>query len=287
MLFTLRWFVVVLMLGLAPAIASAQGTVALLGSSQFAAGRYGSDRAVSTLSFSAGVVATTGRLRLWANLPIIFQDAASVRTVGGGMVPVGGAPHGSSGTASGGMMGGGGGSVFVPGMDNSGSGMTSHAGVGDPLVRLDVTAWGVPGDTRTLALFAAVKAPIARPEEGFGSGRWDEAVGAAFAHHGAAVSVFADAAFWKIGRAAGEPYRDAATGALTVARPFAQGRQSVFGTVAAATPLAVGLDEPLQLGFGWSRVGRGGRALSLSTAAGLTAAAPAVTLAAGWQWPVH
>lgn len=253
----------------------AQGTVTLVGGTQFAAGRYGTERTVSTLSVSAGAVATAGRWRWWATVPFVFQDAASVRTIGGGMVPVDSAMNGRSGGSAGGMMNGG----------SGGGGMAGNAGVGDPLVRLDVTLRGAPGSARTFAVFAAVKVPIARPSDGFGSGRWDEAIGASVAHHRGGLSLYADAAVWNIGRVAAEPYRDAVVGTVTLARTLGGTRQRIFGTLIATTPFVNGLDGSRQLGVGWSRMASDGRTLSVSATAGLSEAAPAAMIALGWLWP--
>lgn len=273
---------VVLSAGLWSARLAAQGTILLMGEARFAAGRYGTDRTVSTVSVSAGVVVTTGRLRWWATVPIVFQDASSVRTLGGGMVPVDSGLVARSGGSSGGMMSGA--SQSGMGMAGSGVGMLGNAGIGDPLLRLDMTLWGTPGSARAVSVFTAVKVPLARPSDGFGSGRWDEAIGASVVQHRGALSLFADAAYWNIGRVAAEPYRDAVVGAVTLARTLQGERQRLFASFVATTPFAQGLDGSRQLGLGWIRMAPDGRALSLSATAGLSAAAPAMAIALGWQW---
>ena len=277
-----RRLLAVLLVGLWSAGVGAQGTILLVGETRFAAGRYGTDRAVSTLSVSAGAVVTTGRWRWWATVPIVFQDAGSVRTIGGGMVPVDSALIARSGGGSGGMMGGGSGGGA--GMAESGTGMISNAGIGDPLLRLDMTLWGAPGGARALSLFTAVKVPLARPSDGFGSGRWDEAIGASVVQHRGALSLFVDAAYWNVGRVAEEPYRDAVVGAVTLARTLRGERQRIFSSFVATTPFAQGLDGSRQLGLGWIGMAPDGRALSVSATVGLSAAAPATTIVLGWQW---
>ncbi len=262
------------------AAGSAQDSFSVLGGTQFTAGSYGGDRTVSTASVSVGVMATVGRWRWWATVPFVFQDAATVRTIGAGMLPVGGATHTQPTGSSGGMMGGAG----PAGMNDGGSSMTGHAGAGDPLLRVDATVWGSATATGSVALYGAVKAPLASAVSGFGTGQWDQAAGASFARHLNGVSILADAAFWHIGRAPGDPYRNVATGALSVARALERAGQHLYGSLLATTPFVQGSQGPVQLAAGWSRRDASRRVLSVTAGVGLTPTAPAVTLGAGWQW---
>lgn len=268
-----------------PTVASAQDSFVLFGNAQFSAGRYGGDRAVSTAYLSVGTLGNRGRWRWWASLPFVFQDAATVRTVGAGMVPVGGSPHGTMSGTAGGMMGGG--TSNTAGMDRGGSGMIGHAGVGDPILRLDVSPWAAPGAPQSGTIYAAVKAPVASAAEGFGTGRWDEGIGATYSRHAAAFSVLLDGAYWHVGRATTDPFRDVASGSLTLTRPLASAGQHVYASALATTPFARGWQAPVQLAIGWSRVGADRRVLAVTAGAGLTATAPALTMSASWQWSVR
>lgn len=259
---------------------SAQDAFAVLVGAQFTAGKYGGDRAVSTVSVSMGAMASFGRWRWWATVPYIFQDASTVRTTGAGMLPVGGAVHTPNTGAAGGIMGG----TSLAGMNDGGSGMTGHAGQGDPLLRVDATVWGSAAASGSLALYGAVKAPLTSAANGFGTGRWDEAVGASFARHLTGVSVLAEVSYWHVGRAPGDPYRDVKAGTLTLARALAATGQHVYGSLIATTPFVQGSQGPVQLAVGWSRRGAHRRTFSMTAGVGLTPTAPSATLGAGWQW---
>jgi len=265
------------------AIGSAQGSISVIGGTQFTAGTYGGDRAVSTANVSVGAMATVGRWRWWATVPFVFQDAATVRTIGAGMLPVGGATHTQPTGSSGGMMGGAG----LAGMGDGGSSMTGHAGAGDPLLRVDATVWGSATAAGSVALYGVVKAPIASASGGFGTGRWDQAAGASFARHLTGVSVLAEAAYWHIGRAPGDPYRNVVTGAVSVARAIGRVGQHVYGSLLATTPFVPGAQGPVQFAAGWSSRDASRRTISVTAGIGLTPTAPAITLGAGWQWELR
>lgn len=259
---------------------SAQDSFAVFGGSQFTAGRYGGDRAVSTVNVSVGAVATIGRWRWWATVPYIFQDAATVRTVGAGMMPVGGVAHSGRSETFNGMMG----NYRMSGMNNGGSGMTGHAGYGDPVLRVDATVWGSAVSARSLALYSSVKLPFASASSGFGTGKWDEAVGATLARRSTTWAILADVAYWRVGRSSGDPYRDVMTGTVTVARPLEWAGQHVYGSLTAATPFTNGTEGPMQVAAGWSRRSASRRTLSVTAGVGVTPTAPALTLSAGSSW---
>ena len=259
---------------------SAQDSFAVFGGSQFTAGRYGGDRAVSTASVSIGAMATVGRWRWWAAMPYVFQDAATVRTVGAGMMPVGGVAHSERNGTSSGMMG----NDRMTGMNNGGSGMTGHAGQGDPVLRVDATVWGSATSSTSLAFYSSVKVPLASATDGFGTGKWDEAVGTTLARRSTAWAVLADVAYWRVGRSSGDPYRDVMTGTITAARPLRWDGQQVYASLFAATPFIAGADGPVQLGAGWSRTAASRRTLSVTAGVGVTPTAPAFSLSAGWSW---
>ena len=263
---------------------SAQDAVSVFGGAQVTAGRYGGDRAVSTIGLSLGTMATRGKWRLWAAVPYLFQDAATVRTVGAGMLPVGGATHtsmnGSTSRTYGGMMGTGG----MTGYNTGGSGMTGHAGLGDPLVRVDATIIGSSVSNVRVATYAAVKAPLAPASSGFGTGRWDEAIGGTFARLQGSFSVLADVSYWHLGRVAGDPLRDVSSGTMTLARALGSTGQHVYGSLSATTPFARGADAPVQLLVGWSHRGTDHRTLAVGAGVGLTPTAPAFALTTTWQW---
>lgn len=259
---------------------SAQDSFAVFGGSQFTAGRYGGDRAVSTVNVSVGAVATIGRWRLWATVPYIFQDAATVRTVGAGMMPVGGVAHSETGGTSSGMMGNRG----IAGMNYGGSSMTGHAGHGDPLLRVDATVWGSAVSSRSLAFYSSVKLPLASASDGFGTGKSDEAVGATLTHRSTAWAVLGDVAYWHVGQSPADSYRNVMTGTVTVARPLEWAGQHVYGSLTAATPFTKGTEGPVQVAAGWSRRSASRRTLSVTAGVGVTPTAPALTLSAGSSW---
>lgn len=263
----------------------AQDAVSVFGGAHLTAGRYGGDRAVSTLGLSLGTMATRGRWRLWATFPYLFQDAATVRTVGAGMLPLGGATHsgmdGTSSGASGGMMGTGGMNSAGTG---SGSGMTGHSGAGDPLLRADATVWESLGASSRVGMYSAVKVPLARASGGFGTGRWDEAIGGTLARLQGTFSLLADVSYWHLGRATGDPIRDVTTGTLTVARALGVTGQHLYGSLIATTPYARRADAPVQLVAGWSHRGADRRTFAVTAGAGLTPTAPTVSVSATWQW---
>ena len=240
----------------------------------FATGRYGLASATSTLILSNGVTLSAPRWRLFASVPLIAQDGGAVQFAGGGAVPTGGMPGHTSGSGMGsGMM------TATGGMRGS-----MHAGVGDPVVRADAVFLRSADARRELRVVTAAKVPLAGPEGGVGTGKWDLGTGLSSASAFSGAFLFADATYWQTGRPDSLPLRNALAYAAAVGRPLtANGRLALLASLSGSTPLLRGVGAPLSGALVLTRVSSANRVLGVTLSLGLTRTAPKAAVGLAWR----
>ena len=276
---------------LAAAAAASAQELTYAGSLQFATGDYLFPERMSSLYLATGLALVSGRLRATVTVPVIVQDAGWVQYGGSGPVPTGGMPGhdaaddratGGPGGIPGGMHGG----RITPRSGTEGS----HAGIGDPLARLEISmlrgARGLRG-LQALSVVAAAKAPLAEASSGFGTGRWDYGAGLAVASEISGTFLFADATYWVLGDTPALRFRDPVAYGVSVGRLTRSGRVGVLASLTGTTSALAGVTGPVLVGGGVSYRWPSGRGVSSSVAFGVTDSAPAVSLGAGWQIPLR
>ena len=252
-------------------------TLSYVGSVQFTTGDYGLAQATTSLAFLNGLAVRADRLRAWLSIPVILQDAGWVQYGGAGMVPSGGLP----GNRGGRMMGGSG-SGMMDG-DAGSDGMTSHAGVGDPFTRAEYELLNGNLNERSLRAIAAAKMPLARPEDGLGTGKWDVGGGFSWSELVAGTYLFTDATYWAIGRPDSISVSNTLAYAIAIGRPLRAGAYAFLVSVSGSTPIIDGLAAPVQGGLGVSFRVSEQRYINGTVNLGLTRTAPTIALGLGWQ----
>ena len=248
-----------------------------VGSVQYTTGDYGLAQTTTSVAFLNGLAVRADRLRAWLSIPVILQDAGWVQYGGAGMVPSGGLPgHGR------GQMMGGTDSGMMDGNAGTG-GMTSHAGVGDPFTRAEYELLNGDLHERSLRAVAAAKAPLARPQDGFGTGKWDVGGGLSWSESVAGTYLFTDATYWAIGRPDSLSVRNMLAYAFAIGRPLRAGAYAILVSVSGSTPIIDGLTAPVQGGLGVSYRVSEQRFLNGTINLGLTRTAPTISLGLGWQ----
>jgi len=246
-------------------------------------GEYIFTERTTSASLLSGLEIAVGRMTASASLPVIGQTTPWVAQ---GPVPV---PSGGrySGEVAAqvdqrrrtGRMGRT--DVTLP---PSEEGIGSSFGVGDPMFRADVELLAGTSSRPSVRVSAAAKAPLADPDDGFGTGAWDYGVGAAVAARvGQRGTVLADVAYWRFGDLPDLELRDGAGYSLGYGHLLGLGRWSLLGSVAGWTTIIDGAAPPLQLGAGISRLLDTGRSVSLNVGVGLTETAPDLSVGVGWR----
>lgn len=253
-------------------------TGSLLGST----GDYIFTERTTGLSLVNGLEISAGRLTVSASFPVIGQ---STPWVAQGLVPV---PSGGrySGEVArqvdqmrrAGRMGRT--MVVLPPAEES---LGSSFGVGDPLVGAEVELLTATSSRPSVRVSASAKAPLADPDDGFGTGAWDYGAGAAVTTRVGRGTVLADLAYWRMGDLPDLELRDAAAYGVGYGHLLGSGRWSLLASVAGWTAIIDGAQPPLLLGLGLSRLLDTNRSVSVSVGVGLTETAPDVSIGLGWR----
>ena len=272
------------MLSVAAVTTPAQ-SLSYVGGLQYATGDFIFTQRTWSAYFSNGLSWSAGRLRASASVPLVMQPAGWLQYSGAGiMVPTGGmtgsaaSPTSSSSGMGTGMRG----ETMTPS-----SGMPfSGIGIGDPIGRIDVALSGDDAERPVVSLVAAAKAPLADVGRGFGTGQWDVGAGLSSAMNVAGMSVFAEAVYWKLGNPPGASLRNAVVYAMSIGRAIPRSRWSVLGTVSGASSPWNGLEAPVQAGMGIGYLLESGSSVFVTSGAGLTRTAPAISTGLGWRVPI-
>jgi hypothetical protein len=286
------------------------------GSLQFATGKYLFTERTNSAYLFTGLAVRSGRLRLSANLPLIYQSTPWISYTTGGGVPTGGPQGGAVGDslqrrghggpgmgmdARGGLAGalaagsaaGGGGAAPVPGARlpramSTRPGVTlpdtasfDQVGVGDPTLRVSVDL--VPrgrGDV-SVTLSGEVKAPLADPARGFGTGEWDGGGALSVAGRLGSTLLFGEVGYWVLGDLPDLPLQNPVSYSVGIGHRLAD-RVSLLASLSGYSRIVAGTDPPLDVGgaIGY-RLGEG-RSLSVGVTIGLSESSPDVSVSVGW-----
>lgn len=277
-------------------------TVAYTGGLQFATGDYLFPERTQSIYVLSGLDASAGAVRLTASLPLIVQSTPWV-TYGPAKLPTGGRQmSGSSGggTGNGGGTGGGGGGGGGSGPGGgSGSsqslaqtsqdqfvattGTDAQAGIGDPLVRVDLELIGGRSRSPAVTVATSVKAPVASVSSGFSTGEWDVGAGSSVAKTFGRNSIVADVMFWHFGDSDALELQDALSIGLSYGRVLGGGRWAVLMSGSGFTRVIEGQTPPVQLGVGLNRLFSSQRSLAAGIFVGLTGTAADVAAGVSWR----
>lgn len=249
------------------------------GGLQLASGDYGFQSSTGSLALFNGLDLSAGRFRAWLQVPFIIQSSPWVSFAGTGMVPSGG-PY--NGTVGGHMSGGGmmsGGTMTMPD-----SGEYAHASLGDPLAGASVEAVRESAARPSVRVMLALKAPLANPTRGFGTGAWDGSAGLSLTKSFGRIVVLASAAYWVLGDLPGLTLQDAVAYSAAVGRAFGStGKVSALATFSGSTGIIPGRAGPRQVGAGVSYRVSQKRTIGALANIGLSPTAPDLSLLLTWQ----
>ena len=275
---------------MAPVAQGQESSFTYTGSLAYSSGDYTLSETTTSLILWNGLGYRKGRWSLSATLPLIHQDSPYVSYVAGTPVPSGrrlgsatdGTTDGSEDQATGtGASGRGrGGTVVVP---DPATLDFEQTGLGDPTVRVDVTALDRSASGLKLGVYGSLKPPVADTDNGFSTGEWDYGAGFTVAKKVSSTLVLVDLGYWVLGDLPDLELDDPWTATLGLGWNLSDGRSSILASVTGWTETVDGADGLLQASLTWSRRTPAGRALSVSVGAGLSDSAPDYTVSTGWR----
>lgn len=243
-----------------------------VGSLQFASGDGGLGVGSRALYAFSGLSFTSGRVRLSASLPLIWQETPSMVYLTGIEITSGQMMTGSSeslGVESGGVA-----------TDTT---TDTRFGIGDPAGHLDFVALRQVGALPALRVTFDVKAPLGDKESGLSSGAWDWAAGVALSKFIAGTALFADVAYWVLGDTPEFDFENSLAFGAGVGRSIGGGRLGLLVSILGSTAIVPGYAPPVQATLGVSYLVALNQSVLASVALGLTDSSPDLSLSLGWM----
>lgn len=298
---------------LAPAAAAGQD-ISYSGSLHYSTGEYYFAERTSTAYLLTGLSVDVERVRFSVDLPVIWQSTPWVSYVPGGGVPTGGTQDGETrdglgqrdrdadGTGDGDGTGPGGrGSATAARSAATGSApgvrtatvrdgrvvlqdttRYEDVGVGDPSFRADIDLLPAGVGEWSVTLGGEVKAPLADPDQGFGTGEWDGGVSISVARRIGGTFVFGDLGYWVLGDMDELELQDPVAWAAGVGHTVAEGKVGLLASVSGYSTIVEGTDPPVEADGGVTYQIAPRRSVSANVSFGLTESSPDVAFAAGW-----
>jgi len=287
------------------------------GSLQLATGKYLFSERTNSAYLFTGLTVRSGRLQLSASLPLIYQSTPWVSYTTGGGVPTGGPQGGEVADSLQRRPGGGPGM----GMDSraklagtlaaaaaTGPGAApiplvgarlpramaarqsvslpdtasfDQVGVADPTLRVSVDLIPAENGPLSVTLSGEVKAPLADPARGFGTGAWDGGGAVSVAGRVGSTLLFGEVGYWALGDLPDLPLQNPVSYSVGIGHRLADG-VSLVASLSGYSRIVAGTDPPLDVGgaIGY-RLGEG-RSLSLGVTIGLSDSSPDASASVGW-----
>jgi hypothetical protein len=159
----------------------------------------------------------------------------------------------------------------------------TSAGIGDPLVRVDVNLLNDRARGLQVALAGAVKVPVVGADTGRGTGEADYGIGGSAFATLDRTSVMADVLFWKYGDPEGIDFQDTLSYSVGVARAVGSGRYSALASIGGFSSGLGGATPPLALNVGiLALVGRR-QSLAVTASIGLNESSSDFSIGTSWR----
>lgn len=296
--------------------------VSYSGSLQFATGKYLFTERTNSAYLLNGLSVRVGRLELGATLPLVYQSTPWVSYTTGGGMPTGGPQGGAVGDSLGQRGGAGGGmgmgarvglagALAATAGARPGAGPAAPAsfpapplrlamgsrqavtlpdtasfdqvGVGDPTFRVGVDLVPPGRGDLTVTVWGQVKAPLADPTTGFGTGEWDGGGSLSVGGRLGSTLLFGEVGYWILGDMPDLPLQNPVSYSVGVGHRIGDGPVSLLASVSGYSRILADTDPPLDVGgaIGY-RLGEG-RSLGLGLTIGLSESSPDLSVSAGWR----
>jgi hypothetical protein len=219
----------------------------------------------------------------WAEavVPVIYQDSADVRYVGGMPMPVGG--HHEGGGGGGGGHHGGGGGGGMPGHPEPPTQDFEKFGIGDLYLTFGAVFYRDVFDRNSLGAFVTAKAPLADESRGFGSGEWDFAAGVSWYRRTQKNLFFAELAYWSLGEPPDVVLINPVAFEFAYGRVLSNPRYLIEASIWGRTETIEGVDGPVAIDLTLSRGLKRQHSVYFTAEVGLTESAPDFAVVFGYR----
>lgn len=286
--------------------------VSYSGSLQVATGKYLFTERTNTASLLNGLTVRAGRFQVSASIPLLYQSTPFVSYTPGGGVPTGGpeqrmvndslqrrgggsGPMGMGAARAADLAAAGrgiaGAATILPRFQVTASEAVTlpdtasfdQVGFGDPSVRVSVDLTSPDRTDLTVTLSGEVKAPLADPTRGFGTGEWDGGGALSVGGRVGSTLLFGEVGYWILGDMPDLPLKNPVSYSVGLGHALADGRVGLLATLSGYSRILEGTEPPLDVGGGVSYRLAPGQSLSLGVSIGLSESSPDVSVAAGWR----
>ncbi len=261
-----------ILMALAAVPARPAGKVYYTGSLQWALGNYFFNQTTQGLFFFNGFSISSENFTLSASVPLIYQNSPYISYSGVGLLPSGGTESAEVGRRHGKEP------VVLPEVVNY-----KQYGIGDPLLYMGVRLWKEGRILPSLQLVAQAKVPLAGPEGGFGTGKWDYSGGVSLTKKIGGVLIFADLNYWKLGDLPDLELKDTWAYALSMGFPLSGGKYALMVSYTGMTEIISEVEPPSSLGAGVSVKVGSKSSLMINGVLGLSEATADFSLSLGWS----
>ena len=255
-------------------------TILYEGAVRYSQGKYTLDETVTSACLLNEFTYSSQRWFAEVLLPVIYQDSADVRYVGGMPMPVGD-HHGDHGVSGGGKdHGGHDGGSGGPGMEPQDF---NDFGIGDPYLKAGALLYRDVFDRNSIGVFGTLKAPVADATRGFGTGEWDFGVGVSWNRTTPRNLIYLELAYWSLGQPPDVTFENPIAGEFTYGRVLSNPRYLIEATIWGRTETVAGVDGPIAVDLTLGRSLEGPHSVYFTVEAGLTESAPDFALIVGYR----
>jgi len=297
----------------APGPASAQ-QVSYSGSLQYATGDYLFTERTNSVYLFSSLAVEAGRVTISGSLPLIYQSTPWISYATSGGIPTGGPQQGQVGDSL--QRRGGGGPMGMASRADLAAALGTgrlpalavaprpavrptatmrepialpdtasfdQFGAGDPTFRVTVDLIEPETGDLTVTLSGEVKAPIADPASGFGTGEWDGGGLLSVGRRLGSTFLFGEVGYWVLGDMPELQLQNPVSYSVGVGQRIGDGDLAVLASLSGYTRILAETDPPLDVGGGLSYRLADGRSVSFGISVGLSESSPDLSLSVGWR----
>jgi hypothetical protein len=251
------------------------------GSLQYASGSYYFTERTGSLYFNNGISISGDKSSISVSLPFIAQNTPWVSNVGTGILPTGGPKNSMVGNNSTGGKGKGNKKIDLGTPDTL---SYTKANFGDPSLSASIELFTTDNKTGTLSANGGIKVPLANPQKGFGTGKWDWGGGLSWSQHITPKTIFLTSGmFWMLGDMDDLDFNNIATYSAALGQSFRDGKWMGVISFSGITKIIDNVDPPLTVGTGINMQTSNKISLNSNLSFGLTESASDLSIGLGWS----
>jgi hypothetical protein len=260
--------------------ASAQ-TVRYNGSLQYATGSYYFTERTGSFYFNNGISISGDKSSISLSVPFIAQNTPWVSNVGSGILPTGGPKNSIVNNNSNGGMRRGNRKIDLGTTDTLNY---TQANFGDPSLSASAELLSTENGAMTISINGGVKLPLANPQKGFGTGKWDWGGGLSWTQHITTKTLLlVNGMFWKLGDMDDLDFNNIVTYSTALGQSFRDGKWMGIISFSGITQIIDEIDPPLTVGTGINMQASDKLSLSSNLTVGLTESASDLGIGVGWS----